>query len=80
MQTKYKIGDRLMPVQAKGQPAFPVFEVVAIKEFNMQLCYICFVRLCFNGFLQGDSQLAPLAVAQEGLILYSLDGEYASTI
>ena len=80
METKYKIGDRLMPTQAKGQALFPVFEVIAIKEFNMGLCYICFVQQCFNGALQDQKQIVPLAVNQEDISLYSLDGEYTSTI
>lgn len=80
MQAQYKISDRLMPVQAKGQPVFPVFEVIAIRDFNMQLCYICYLRQCFNGTLQEVSQIVPLAVNQEGLALFSLDGEFKSTI
>ena len=79
MQTQYKISDRLMPEQAKGQPVFPVFEVIAIKEFNMQWCYICFVRLCLDGFIQGNAQLVPLAVEQDGFALYSVEGEYTTT-
>lgn len=71
--TKFQIKDQLMPLQAKGQAVFPVFEVVAIEYFNADYCYICIVRQSVNGELQQASQVVPLLADQEEVVLFSID-------
>jgi hypothetical protein len=79
-QPQFQIGDQLCPKTSKGQMMFPVFEVIAIRECNTEMCYICFMKQCIQGNLTPVQQIIPININQEGLAVFSLEGEFTSTI
>lgn len=76
MQTKFQVGDQIMPEQAKGSAVFPIFEIICIREFNGEECYICYLRQSIHANISPIQQIVPLGTSQDNLAIYSIDGEY----
>lgn len=78
-KTKFQVGDQIMPLAAKGSAVFPIFEIILIREFNGEECYICYLRQSIHANISPIQQIVPLNVEQDNLVIYSVDGEYTKT-